>query len=317
MRIVAALGGNALLERGETPDATIQHRHVRNAARALAPLAVDHDLVICHGNGPQVGLLARESTADETLTEPYPLDVLGAQTQGMIGYWLAQELHNAGVKRHIACIVTQTRVEDADPAFDRPTKFIGPVYHRHQAQHLAALHGWTVAPDGDSWRRVVASPQPQEIVELPAIRILLGAGVVAICTGGGGAPVLRNDAGQLVGVEAVVDKDLTAALLATDLHADAMLLLTDVPAVMRDFGTDAATPIDRIAVAELATMSFPDGSMGPKIEACVRYVEATGGHAAIGALSDAVPVLAGTAGTTVVASTVDARTGTYLPADNV
>jgi carbamate kinase len=315
MRIVAALGGNALLERGEKPDALIQHRRVRHAAETLAPLAAEHELVICHGNGPQVGLLARESTADETLTEPYPLDVLGAQTQGMIGYWLAQELHNAGVVRPIAAIVTQTLVESADPAFEHPTKFIGPVYHRHEAHHLAVQHGWSVAPDGDRWRRVVPSPDPLAIVELPAVRVLLNAGAVTICTGGGGAPVIENDAGQLVGVEAVVDKDLTAALLARDLNADALLLLTDVSAVMRDFGTDHAKPIERIAVAELATMSFPDGSMGPKIEACTRYVEASGGRAAIGALTDAVGLLAGTAGTRILPSRVDASTGEYVPSE--
>jgi carbamate kinase len=313
MRIVAALGASALLERGEPPDAIIQHRRMRHAAQALVPLAADHELVICHGNGSQVALLARESTADETLSEPYPLDVLGAQTQGMIGYWLAQELRNSGVVRPIAAVVTQTVVESADPAFEHPTKFIGPVYHRHAAQKLATQHGWAIAQDGSAWRRVVPSPEPFEIIELPAVRVLLNAGAVAICTGGGGAPVIENEAGQLVGVEAVVDEDLTAALLARDLNADALLLLTDVSAVMRDFGTEEATPISRISVAELSTMSFPDGSMGTKIEAGSRFVEATGGHAAIGALSDAVALLAGTAGTTILPSRVDAATGEYLP----
>jgi carbamate kinase len=313
MRIVAALGGNALLERGEKPDAAIQHRHIRHAAQALAPLAADHELVICHGNGPQVGLLATESTADETLTEPYPLDVLGAQTQGMIGYRLAQELRNAGVARTVVAVVTQTLVGAADPDFAHPTKFIGPVYHRRFAQRLATRYGWSIAPDGPSWRRVVPSPQPQGIVELSAIRVLLSAGTLTICTGGGGVPVIENDSGQLVGVEAVVDKDLTAALLARELHADALLLLTDVSAVMRDFGTSHATPIGRIEVAELDTMTFPAGSMGPKIEAGRRFVQATGGYAAIGALSDLAAVLEGTAGTTIVASPVDTGTGSYLP----
>jgi carbamate kinase len=301
MRIVAALGGNALLERGERPDAVIQHHRVRHAARALAPLAAAHELVICHGNGPQVGLLASESSADESLSAPYPLDVLGAQTQGMIGYWLVQELRNAGVDRLLVAIVTQTVVSSSDAAFARPTKFIGPVLTDAQASDVAEQYGWTVAPDGPHWRRVVPSPEPQAIIELPAVRALLADGAVVICTGGGGAPVTESLDRQLVGVEAVVDKDLTAALLADNLRADALLLLTDVAAVLRDFGTAQAAPISRVSVSELATMTFPDGSMGPKVEAARRFVSATGAHAAIGALNDAVALLDGAAGTTITA----------------
>jgi carbamate kinase len=305
MRVVAALGGNALLERGERPDASVQLRRIRAAAAALAPLTDEHKLVICHGNGPQVGLLALESAADESLSTPYPLDALGAQTQGMIGYWLVHELRNAGVTRPTVAVVTQTVVSELDPSFERPTKFIGPVYRRHQAHRLAAKHAWTIAEDGAYWRRVVASPEPQRFLELPAIRTLVDAGVVTVCGGGGGAPVIENESGQLIGVDAVVDKDLAAALLARELHADALLLLTDIPAVMQGFGTDHALAIDRIDVASLRTMTFPAGSMGPKIEACIRFVEATRGRAAIGALADAGKLLDGSAGTTIVTSPVD------------
>ncbi|HKC27650.1 MAG TPA: carbamate kinase [Jatrophihabitans sp.] len=298
---MAALGGNALLERGETPDAAIQRRHVRRAARALVPLAANHELLICHGNGPQIGILAVESEADETLSQPFPLDALGAQTQGLIGYWLSQELRNAGVARPIATILTQTLVDAGDPAFDNPTKFIGPVYKsHHHAERLAREFGWTVAQDGRYWRRVVPSPQPLGLIELPTIRLLLQARVVTVCTGGGGVPVTENESGELSGAEAVVDKDLAAARLACDLRADALLLLTDVPAVMRDFGSTVASPIKCIDTAELKKMSFPAGSMGPKVEACVRFVETTGGTAAIGALGDATALLDGTAGTLVL-----------------
>lgn len=301
MRIVVALGGNALLERGEKPDAFIQQRHVRRAAHAIAPLAAEHELIICHGNGPQVGLLALESEADESLSEPYPLDALGAQTQGMIGYWLAQELRNAGVARPVAAIVTQTVVDSADPAFNNPTKFIGAVYGEHHARRLAVKHGWHVAADGAAWRRVVPSPQPQRILEQASVRQLLGMHAVVICGGGGGAPVIEDDTGQLIGVEAVVDKDLTAATVAIGLNGDRLLVLTDVSAVMRDFGTLSATPLDRLTLSDLADLHFPAGSMGPKIEACRRFTAATGRPSVIGALDDAAALLTGTAGTTVVA----------------
>lgn len=300
MRIVVALGGNALLERGERPDAALQRRHVRDAMRALVPLAGEHDLVLCHGNGPQVGTLALESENDPALSHPYPLDTLGAETQGMIGYWMAQELHNAGVPKPIVSIVTQTVVDPTDPAFRNPTKFIGPAYSRSHAHTLARQHGWRVAEDGSVWRRVVASPEPLAVVELPAIRRMTLAGVIVICVGGGGVPVIENEDGHRHGVEAVVDKDLATALLAEELEADAMLLLTDVPAVMRNFGSADATPISQISTAALRNMTFAEGSMGPKVRACVRFVEATGRTAAIGRLTDAVAILAGTAGTTVV-----------------
>jgi carbamate kinase len=304
MRVVVALGGNALLMRGEKPDASIQLHHVEAAARALAPLARDHELVLCHGNGPQVGLLALESQADESLTRPYPLDVLGAQTQGMIGYWLAQSLRNAGVVKPVLAVVTQTVVEESDPAFAEPTKFVGPVYRPEQAARLAAAHGWTVAADGAHWRRVVASPEPKRLVEQDSITRLVRAGTVVVCGGGGGAPVVDDGDGQLRGVEAVVDKDLTAALLAIALDADRLVLLTDVPAVLRDFGTPSAVPLSRLDLDDLAHLTFAAGSMGPKIDACRRFAAATGRVAAIGALTDAQAVFDGTAGTIISPSLV-------------
>jgi carbamate kinase len=302
MRIVVALGGNALLERGERPDAVIQRRHVRQAAAALAPLAAADQLVLCHGNGPQVGMLALESQADTSLSQPYPLDVLVSQTQGMIGYWLVQELRNAGVAQPAVCVISQTVVDAADPAFGHPTKFIGASYDQAQAQALAARLGWTIAADGSRWRRVVASPRPLGLVEIDTVRSLTEAGALVVCGGGGGVPVTRSSAGELTGVEAVVDKDLTAAELAITLKADRLLVLTDVPAIIDGYGTPDARPIQAIDTAALAAMTFPAGSMGPKVEACLRFVTATGQSAAIGALTDAAGILAGRAGTTITAA---------------
>lgn len=304
MRIVIALGGNALLERGERPDAAAQRQHVRRAAESLALLAAEHQLIVCHGNGPQVGLLAQESEADPLLSRPYPLDVLGAQTQGMVGYWLVQELHNAGVPA--LAVLTQAVVDAYDPAFAAPTKFIGPSYDQQRAWTLARRRGWQIRRDGDVWRRVVASPEPGRLVEIDTLRALAGGGRVIVCGGGGGVPVVETGDGRLVGVDAVVDKDLTAALLAVQLGAQRLLVLTDVAAVVRDYGTLAATPIHTVDVDTLAAMRFPAGSMGPKVEACIRFVRATGHAAAIGALGDAAAVLAGAAGTTVVPALVNA-----------
>lgn len=298
MRVVIALGGNALLQRGEVPDAKIQQHHVDAAVEALAPLARTHDVVVTHGNGPQVGLLAVESLSDPSLTRGYPLDVLGAQTQGMIGYWLAQSLRNANPGRECVALVCQTVVSEADPSFKAPTKFVGEVYDHARAIELADAFGWQVHADGAAWRRVVASPRPLELVELPIIERLLDAGVCVVCEGGGGIPVVRA-AGRLVGVEAVIDKDRTAALLAERVGADALLILTDVAAVEVDFGTDRARRIDRATPAELRAMAFPEGSMGPKVEAACAFVEATGGFAGIGRLADAAAILARTAGTVV------------------
>jgi carbamate kinase len=299
MRIVIAIGGNALLERGQKPDAAVQQENSRRAVEALAPLAARHEVVVTHGNGPQVGMLALESANDPDLTRPYPLDVLGAQTQGMIGYWLLQGLQNALPGRQVAAVVNQTLVSAADPAFADPAKFVGQVYDEPTARRLAGERGWDVKPDGKHWRRVVPSPVPERIVETRVIRQLLSSGAVVVCAGGGGVPVIRNESGRLQGVEAVVDKDLATAVLAESLDADALLLLTDVPAVLRGFGTDKEETISRATPAELRREEFPAGSMGPKVEAVCRFVELTGDMAAIGALTDAERILAGTAGTVV------------------
>lgn len=301
MRIVAALGGNALLERSEKPDAAIQRRHVRSAADSLAPLAAEHQLIVCHGNGPQVGQLALETEADQDLSEPYPLDVLVAQTQGMIGYWLAQELRDAGVARPVTALITQTVVDGADPAFRRPTKFIGRTYAEGEGRELAAQRNWIVARDGTGWRRVVPSPRPVRLVERDAVLRLLESGAVVICGGGGGIPVIESG-DVLIGVEAVIDKDRTAAMMAIDLAADRFLVLTDVPAVMSGFGTAEEAPLAQLTLDEIAASTFPDGSMGPKIEACATFVRSTGNPAAIGALSDAAAILDGIAGTTITAN---------------
>jgi len=299
VKVVAALGGNALLERGEKPDAEIQEHHVEQAVAALAPIALAHDLILTHGNGPQVGLLALESANDPALSRPYSLDVLGAQTQGMIGYWLARALRGAVPGKLAGCLVGQTRVDPDDPAFASPTKFVGPVYTEKEAQDLAAARGWAVRRDGTAWRRVVPSPEPLELVELPLITLLAGSGALVICAGGGGIPVVADASGALRGVEAVVDKDLTASLLARAVGADALLLLTDVDAVIDGFGTTEARPIRHATPGQLRARSFPAGSMGPKVDAACRFVEATGKMAAIGRLDAAEALLSGTAGTTI------------------
>jgi carbamate kinase len=299
MRIVVAIGGNALLERGQKPDAAVQQANAARAVRALAPLAAEHELVVTHGNGPQVGLLALESAADPQLERPYPFDVLGAQTQGMIGYWLMQGLQNVLPGRQVASVINQTLVSAADAAFTAPTKFVGPVYDEPTAQRLAAERGWVVKQDGQYWRRVVPSPAPVRVVETRIVRLLLTSGAVVVCAGGGGVPVVRDEAGKLRGVEAVVDKDLATEVLAEALEADALLLLTDVPTVVRGYGTPDAVPIPRATPAALRREDFPGGSMGPKVEAVCRFVEVTGDMAAIGALEDAALILAGKAGTVV------------------
>jgi carbamate kinase len=299
MRIVIAVGGNALLERGQKPDAAVQQANAARAVHALAALAGEHEIVVTHGNGPQVGLLALESAADPQLERPYPFDVLGAQTQGMIGYWLLQGLQNALPGRQIAAVINQTLVSAADPAFEAPTKFVGPVYDEPTAQRFATERGWTVKPDGPYWRRVVPSPRPVRVVETRVVRLLLSSGAVVVCAGGGGVPVIRDEAGKLRGVEAVVDKDLATEVLAEALEADALVLLTDVPNVVRDYGTPRATPITRATPAALRRENFAAGSMGPKVDAVCRFVEVTGDMAAIGALEDVALIIEGKAGTVV------------------
>ncbi len=305
MRVLVALGGNALLRRGELAEAAVQRRNVGRAARSVAALAAAHDVVLTHGNGPQVGLLALQSAA-YLAVEPYPLDVLGAESEGMIGYLLEQGLRNELPGRPVATLLTQVVVDPGDPAFAHATKPIGPVYPEAEARRLAAERGWQVAPDTGGFRRVVASPEPCEIVELGTIRLLVDAGVVVICAGGGGIPVVVGAGSSLHGVEAVIDKDLSAELLARSIGADLLLLLTDVPGVERDFGTEEAEPIRAAAPAELRALDFAPGSMAPKIEAACRFVEATGKQAAIGSLDDALAIVAGEAGTLVSAASAAA-----------
>ena len=300
MLIVAALGGNALLRRGEPMTGENQRANIRAAAAVLAQLVqAGHRLVVTHGNGPQVGLLALQAAA--TPEAPFPLDVLDAESAGMIGYVLQQELDNALPGSLVTTLLTQVRVDPQDPAFRHPTKPIGPVYDRATAERLAAARGWTVAPDNASWRRVVASPAPQEILEARVLRLLLGQGVIPICVGGGGIPVVTLPQGGLTGIEAVIDKDLASGLLARQLGADMLLMLTDVAAVYRDFGTPQARPLGRVAADALSPADFPAGSMGPKVRAAVDFVRATGGQAGIGRLEDAVAIVAGTSGTVITA----------------
>ncbi|MFE5369055.1 carbamate kinase [Streptomyces mirabilis] len=300
MRIVIALGGNALLHRGERPDAAVQEANVDRVTTAIAALAQEHEIVITHGNGPQIGLLAVESAADPALSAPYPLDLLGAQTQGMIGSLLARTLHDALPGRRIAALVTHTLVRADDPAFDHPTKFVGQVYPYEVACTLARTRGWHIAADTTGWRRVVPSPAPEHILETDTVHELLNSGTLVICAGGGGVPVTADqDTGALTGAEAVIDKDLTAALLAEDLKADFLLILTDVPCVYAGYGTPDQRPVLGATPAELRRGGFPDGSMGPKAEAAARFVEHTGGLAAIGSLDAAYEIVHGRSGTLV------------------
>jgi carbamate kinase len=301
-RLVIALGGNALLRRGERPDIEVQRTNVRTAARSIACVARDVEIVVTHGNGPQVGLLALQAEAYRG-ARPYPLDVLGAESEGLIGYLIEEELRNELPGRDIATLLTQVIVDPTDPAFEKPTKPIGPAYSQAAARRLAASRGWTVGADGRCWRRLVPSPEPRRIVEISAIRLLVEAGVIVICAGGGGIPVVADAAGGLRGVEAVVDKDLAAALLASDLRADGLVMLTDVDAVYEAWGTPAAGPIRTISSGRLRSMAFAAGSMAPKVEAGSRFVEGGGRFAAIGGLAELEAVLAGRAGTTIQANT--------------
>lgn len=298
MRIVVALGGNALLRRGEPAAAETQRRNVEVAAEVVAEIAAHHRVVVTHGNGPQVGLLALQSEAFREVPA-YPLDVLGAESEGMIGYLLEQALHARLPERPVATLLTQVVVDPHDPAFAAPTKLIGPVYGEEEARRLASERGFAIAPDGEGFRRAVPSPEPLDIVEISTIRLLVEAGVLVICAGGGGIPVVADESGALRGVEAVVDKDLAAALLARLLHFDLLLLLTDVPGVIRGFGTPEAETVRKATPAELRALRLPAGSMGPKVEAACRFVEATGQTAAIGALEDAAAIVRGEAGTIV------------------
>ena len=277
-----------------------QRENVRIAAQALAPIAADNQLVISHGNGPQVGLLALQSAAYEEV-EAYPLDVLGAQTEGMIGYMIEQELGNLlPIEYPFATILTMVEVDPEDPAFDEPTKPIGPVYSEPEAKRLEAEKGWLMRPDGEQWRRVVPSPEPHRIFEMRPIHWLLEKGTIVICAGGGGIPTIYNKEGNLEGVEVVIDKDRASALLAFELEADLLIMATDTDGVYLDWGTEEARRIERTTPDEIEKYEFAAGSMGPKVEAAADFVSRTGQRAFIGALADIPAMVEGTAGTQFV-----------------
>ena len=301
MRIVVALGGNALLRRGEPMTAKNQRANVRIAAEALAPIARQHQLVITHGNGPQVGLLALQGSAYSAV-DPYPLDVLGAETEGMIGYMIEQELGNLlPFERPFATLLTMIEVDGNDPAFQNPTKFIGPVYGKEDADRLGAEKGWSFKMDGDKWRRVVPSPEPKRVFETRPIQWLLEHDTIVIAAGGGGIPTRYDPASpqRLIGVEAVIDKDFASELLARELGADLFVMLTDAPAVCEGWGTPQQRSIRKASPQALEKMSFAAGSMGPKVDAACRFATRTGKTAAIGSLAELGRIVAGDAGTTV------------------
>lgn len=299
MRIVIALGGNALLRRGEALTAANQRHNISIAAQAIAPLAREHDLIITHGNGPQVGLLALQAAAYKP-DEIYPLDILGAETEGMIGYLIEQELTSLlPTECPCATLLTQIEVDPLDAAFANPSKPIGPVYNQGEADRLARERGWTMARDNDFFRRVVASPIPKRILELNVIKLLVNQGVLVICGGGGGIPAVQREDGSLIGVEAVIDKDLASSLLAWQLQADVLLMLTDVATVYQDWPAPQNRAIRRICPPDMREFSFADGSMAPKVTAACEFVERTGAIAGIGQLQDAAAILTGEAGTLI------------------
>jgi carbamate kinase len=299
MRVVVALGGNALLQRGQTLNAENQRENIRLAARQLAAIHDHHELVIAHGNGPQVGLLALMDAAYAAV-DPFPLDVLGAETVGMIGYMIEQELGNIiPYEDHIVTVLTQVVVDPEDPAFNKPSKPVGPIYDRHEAERLRREKGWAIARDGEHYRRVVPSPTPQRIIEIEVIRMLVDEGIVVICAGGGGIPTAYDSDRKLYGVEAVIDKDLAAGLLATGLDADMFVMLTDVASVYADFGSPAQRPIAVAHPDALERLEFAAGSMGPKVAGACKFVRESGHSAAIGKLSDLEDIIDGRAGTLI------------------
>ncbi|RDF06076.1 carbamate kinase [Haemophilus sputorum] len=304
MRIVVALGGNALLKRGEPMTAQNQSANIRLAAEQLAKVKPKNELIISHGNGPQVGLLALQHAAyyaQDSKIEPYPLDVLVSQTVGMIGYMLQQELTNLLTETPTQTLVTQVIVDEHDPAFSKPSKPIGQVYTQAEAEKLAAEKGWTVMPDGQYYRRAVPSPKPQDVTGINAVKALLAQDHIVICGGGGGVPCVKNAQGQLTGVEAVVDKDLATAVIANQLDADLFIIATDVNAACVNFQKEGERKIAKANPAALEALSaeFAAGSMGPKVQAVINFVKATGKDAAIGSLSDIEDIVAGKAGTRV------------------
>ncbi len=300
MRIVVALGGNALLRRGEAMTPEAQHTNVRVAAQALADLARDHQIIVAHGNGPQVGLMALQAAAYAPQSL-WPLDVLGAETEGMIGYLIEQELVNAlPAGAHCATLLTRVEVDADDPAFLTPTKPIGPVYTAEEAKAMQASHDWPMTDAGEGkWRRVVPSPLPKAILGLHAIRLLVAGGVCVICAGGGGIPVMRKATGGMEGVEAVIDKDRTAALLATALQADVLLMLTDVTAIFADWGQPGQRALGDITPEAIEEFRFDAGSMGPKVASACSFVRGGGTMAGVGRLTDARAIVEGHAGTRI------------------
>jgi carbamate kinase len=299
MRVVVALGGNALLRRGQALNAENQRANIRIAAQHLATVHEDHELVIAHGNGPQVGLLALMDAAYSAV-DPYPLDVLGAETVGMIGYIIEQELGNLiAFEDHIVTILTQVLVDPKDPAFQHPTKHVGPIYDEAEALRLQKEKNWTMAADGQYFRRVVPSPIPQRIIEKNVIRMLVDSGITVICAGGGGIPVAYDEHSKLFGVEAVIDKDLASGLLASDLGAGMFIMLSDVSNVYTDFGTDKQKAIKAAHPDVLESMSFASGSMGPKVHGACKFVRETGNNSAIGRLSELKKIMDGEAGTLI------------------
>lgn len=298
MLVVIALGGNALLRRGEPLEADVQLRNIDAAARAIAEIAAEHSIVVTHGNGPQVGFLALQAAAYRDVA-PYPLDVLGAESEGMIGYLLERELRNQLAGRDVATLLTQVEVDPADPAFGNPTKPIGPLYEEAAARRLEAEHGWALIREHNGFRRAVPSPRPQRILEMETIALLVRAGVIVVCAGGGGIPVVVERSGAIKGVEAVIDKDRSAALLATGLGANFVMFLTDVEGVYPHWPANDDAPISTARPFQLRSLPLEPGSMGPKVEAACAFVETTGGTAAIGRLQDAAAILRGEKGTRI------------------
>jgi carbamate kinase len=299
MKIVVALGGNALLQRGQPMTAENQQENIRIASEALAEIAKEHQLIIAHGNGPQVGLLALQAAAYEEV-DAYPLDVLGAESEGQVGYMIEQQMGNLmPAEQRFATLLTQIEVDPNDPAFQNPTKFIGPVYTQEKAEALAKTRGWAIKADGEYWRRVVPSPLPKRIFEINVIKMLADQNVVVICAGGGGIPTMYKEDGTLRGVEAVIDKDRAGSLLAQELGADAYLILTDVDGVYTNWGEANQKMISKASPNAISALGFPDGSMGPKVEAACEFSRATGGIACIGSLKNAIKMIKGEAGTII------------------
>lgn len=304
MRIVVALGGNALLRRGEPMTADNQRSNIRIAAEQIARIVDGNELVIAHGNGPQVGLLSLQAAAYTGVT-PYPLDVLGAETEGMIGYMIEQELGNLlPAETAFATLLTQVEVDGDDPAFQHPSKPIGPVYSEEEARRLAQEKGWSIAADGDSFRRVVASPRPKRIFEIRPIKWLLEKGSIVICAGGGGIPTMYDSHGKLHGVEAVIDKDLCSALLARQLDSDLLVIATDVAAVFVDWGKPGQKAIEQAHPDEIEKLDFAAGSMGPKVQAACEFARHTGKPAVIGSLADIHNIIQRRGGTRISTSCV-------------